>query len=220
MTASPSIASKAARSDRRLALVAALLLGAGASPALAMDDPWGTGCPDCTVIDPPSYMASAIAGFEAAAAREGIADDLAGPACRGVKPGDWSICRFAFGPGCGSFDIAGQHGAFAVASLAALVTVACPDAPARSLQRAMVHGLLLCRDPAATAAAAEILLDSALDLSTPEKLAAFEATHVSGEPLPPNIEIATVCGTMAGARIIESADGGTRERITLNRLAD
>jgi hypothetical protein len=216
----PIAASKTVHCGQRRALLAAFFLGVGVLPVLGMEDPWGSGCPNCTVIDPPSYMASAIAGFDVAAKREGIADDLVGPACRAIPIGDWSVCRFAFGPGCGSLDVAGQHGVFLVASFGALVTVACPDGPARSFERATVHGLLRCRDPDATAAATAILLDNALDLSTPEKLAAFEATHPSGERLPPNIEIATTCGTMSGARIIEPADGGTRERITLNRLAD
>ena len=68
--------------------------------------------------------------------------------------------------------------------------------------------------------AAAILLGNALDLSTPEKLAAFEATHVPGDLLPPDIEIATVCGTMAGSRIIEPAEGGTRESITISVRAE
>ena len=56
-----------------------------ALPALAADDPWEMGCTDCTVIDPPAYMAEAIADFTTVAKEAGIADGLSGPACRGLN---------------------------------------------------------------------------------------------------------------------------------------
>jgi hypothetical protein len=165
-------------------------------------------------------MAAALAGFTEAAEREGIAGDVIGPACRAREAGDWRICRFRLRTGCGSLDISGQHDAVSIMSLGVLKTPACPEAMARALQRVAVHGLLRCRDNAATAAAVTRLLEHALDLSTPERLAAFEAAHISGEPLPSDIDIAAVCGTMGGLHIIEPADGGTRETITIEVRAE
>jgi hypothetical protein len=191
-----------------------------AAGALAADDPWAAGCPGCSAINPPAYMAQSIAAFASAAEREGVAPGVTGPDCRTLEAGDWSICRFALRSGCASLDIAGQHGAVAVMSLGVLVTPGCPEDSARAIQRAAVHGLLRRRDGAATEAATSQLFSRALDLSTPEKLAAFEATQVSGEPLPPDIEIAALCGTMGGSRIVEPADGGTRESITINVRAE
>jgi hypothetical protein len=197
-----------------LAAAVSLIL---AAPAAAADDPWAPGCPDCTMIEPPVYMAEAIAAFAAAAAHQLPTEALTGPACRALASGDWRICRFGLRSACGDLDIAGQNGAVAVISFGVLIAPAagCAEPRARAFLRAAAGSLVRCRDEAATLAAAAMLLDRAIDLSTPEKQAAFDAAHQPGEPPPPDIDIAATCGTMGGARTILPAAGGIREAVTL-----